>query len=183
MVAFDADTVLTGSADGLIRIIGILPNAMLGLVGEHAQVRLSRSGGLDLASRHHLQPSSMHWQPARCQAVPVLESNAQMRQSWRWFEITASVSKSIRFIRTHAWHCCRQCHTCAQDLVERLALLAKCAWLACTAHSRTTMQMDSKAHTGKKPLRQQSKAAKQAGACRTRWSAWRSRQTARGWRA
>ncbi len=39
MVAFDADTVLTGSADGLIRIIGILPNAMLGLVGEHAQAR------------------------------------------------------------------------------------------------------------------------------------------------
>lgn len=42
MVAFDADTVLTGSADGLIRIIGILPNAMLGLVGEHAQARTCR---------------------------------------------------------------------------------------------------------------------------------------------
>ncbi|KAK9832054.1 hypothetical protein WJX81_002755 [Elliptochloris bilobata] len=42
MVAFDADTVLTGSADGLIRIIGILPNAMLGLVGEHAQDPVER---------------------------------------------------------------------------------------------------------------------------------------------
>ena len=45
MVAFDADTVLTGSADGLIRIIGILPNAMLGLVGEHAQARRCRPQG------------------------------------------------------------------------------------------------------------------------------------------
>jgi len=36
MVGFDADTVLTGSADGLIRIVGILPNALLGVVGEHA---------------------------------------------------------------------------------------------------------------------------------------------------
>ena len=98
MVAFDADTVLTGSADGLIRIIGILPNAMLGLVGEHAQVRLSRSGGLDLASRHHLQPSSMHWQPARCQAVPVLESNAQMRYSWRWFD---GISIKLHTLHTH----------------------------------------------------------------------------------
>ena len=41
MVSFDADTVLTGSADGLIRIVGILPNALLGVVGEHAQARLS----------------------------------------------------------------------------------------------------------------------------------------------
>jgi hypothetical protein len=39
MVGFDADTVLTGSADGLIRIVGILPNALLGVVGEHAQAR------------------------------------------------------------------------------------------------------------------------------------------------
>ena len=35
LVAFDEDTVLTGSQDGLIRIISILPNSMLGVVGEH----------------------------------------------------------------------------------------------------------------------------------------------------
>lgn len=34
-MAFDEDTVLTGSQDGLIRIISILPNRMLGVVGEH----------------------------------------------------------------------------------------------------------------------------------------------------
>ena len=34
-MAFDEDTVLTGSQDGLIRIISILPNSMLGVVGEH----------------------------------------------------------------------------------------------------------------------------------------------------
>lgn len=35
LVAFDEDTVLTGSQDGLIRVISILPNQMLGVVGEH----------------------------------------------------------------------------------------------------------------------------------------------------
>ena len=35
LVAFDEDTVLTGSQDGLIRVISILPNRMLGVVGEH----------------------------------------------------------------------------------------------------------------------------------------------------
>ena len=34
-MAFDEDTVLTGSQDGLIRVISILPNQMLGVVGEH----------------------------------------------------------------------------------------------------------------------------------------------------
>ena len=34
-MAFDEDTVLTGSQDGLIRVISILPNRMLGVVGEH----------------------------------------------------------------------------------------------------------------------------------------------------
>ena len=35
LVAFDEDTVLTGSQDGLIRVISILPNRMVGVVGEH----------------------------------------------------------------------------------------------------------------------------------------------------
>ena len=37
LVAFDEDTVLTGSQDGLIRVISILPNRMLGVVGEHGE--------------------------------------------------------------------------------------------------------------------------------------------------
>lgn len=35
MVAIDDDTVITGSADGVIRIVNILPNRMIGVVGEH----------------------------------------------------------------------------------------------------------------------------------------------------
>ena len=34
-VKVDDDTLLTGSSDGLIRIVGILPNKALGIVGEH----------------------------------------------------------------------------------------------------------------------------------------------------
>lgn len=35
MIALDADTLLTGCGDGLIRIINIHPNKILGVVGEH----------------------------------------------------------------------------------------------------------------------------------------------------
>lgn len=35
LVAFDEDSVVTGSQDGLIRLISILPNRMLGVLGEH----------------------------------------------------------------------------------------------------------------------------------------------------
>ncbi len=35
LAEFDADTLLTGSSDGVIRIVSILPNRMLGVVGEH----------------------------------------------------------------------------------------------------------------------------------------------------
>ena len=35
LVAFDEDTLLSGCQDGMIRVIGVLPNAMLGVVGEH----------------------------------------------------------------------------------------------------------------------------------------------------
>ena len=35
IVKIDEDTLLTGSSDGLIRIINILPNKLIGIVGEH----------------------------------------------------------------------------------------------------------------------------------------------------
>lgn len=36
VLAYDADSVLTGSSDGLIRILSIQPNRMLGVLGEHS---------------------------------------------------------------------------------------------------------------------------------------------------
>lgn len=44
LVRLDEDTVVTGSSDGLIRIVGILPNKMLGIVGEHAEYPIERLG-------------------------------------------------------------------------------------------------------------------------------------------
>eukprot|EP01117_Protostelium_nocturnum_P015808 TRINITY_DN6159_c0_g1_i2.p1 TRINITY_DN6159_c0_g1~~TRINITY_DN6159_c0_g1_i2.p1 ORF type:complete len:194 (-),score=75.90 TRINITY_DN6159_c0_g1_i2:79-660(-) len=38
----DQDTILTGSSDGIIRIIQINPNQMLGVVGEHGPLPLER---------------------------------------------------------------------------------------------------------------------------------------------
>lgn len=37
LVAFDNDTVLTGSADGCVRIVSILPNQLLGVLGSHGE--------------------------------------------------------------------------------------------------------------------------------------------------
>jgi len=36
MVKYDEDTVITGSSDGLLRVINILPNKLIGVVGHHA---------------------------------------------------------------------------------------------------------------------------------------------------
>ncbi|KAG2436201.1 hypothetical protein HXX76_006513 [Chlamydomonas incerta] len=35
LVAFDDDTVLTGSSDGAVRVVGVLPNRLLGILGQH----------------------------------------------------------------------------------------------------------------------------------------------------
>ena len=42
MIKVDEETLLTGSSDGIVRIIGILPNKMLGLVGEHGEMPIER---------------------------------------------------------------------------------------------------------------------------------------------
>ena len=38
----DEDTVFTGSSDGMIRIVSILPNKLLGVVGEHSDCPIER---------------------------------------------------------------------------------------------------------------------------------------------
>ena len=42
IVAFDDETVLTGSSDGLIRVLNIQPNKMLGVLGEHSDFDMER---------------------------------------------------------------------------------------------------------------------------------------------
>eukprot|EP00899_Mesostigma_viride_P008768 jgi/Mesvir1/17893/Mv12963-RA.1 len=42
MVKVDEDTIITGSSDGLIRIVSVLPNKMLGIIGEHAEYPIER---------------------------------------------------------------------------------------------------------------------------------------------
>ena len=57
MVKVDEDTLLTGSSDGLIRVIGILPNKMLGLVGEHSDMPVER---MDLSADRSTLASASH---------------------------------------------------------------------------------------------------------------------------
>lgn len=42
MLKVDEDTLLTGSSDGIIRIVTILPNKMIGVIGEHADFPVER---------------------------------------------------------------------------------------------------------------------------------------------
>jgi hypothetical protein len=44
LVRLDEDTLITGSSDGLLRIVSILPNKMLGVLGEHADYPIERLG-------------------------------------------------------------------------------------------------------------------------------------------
>ena len=37
MIKYDEDTMLTGSSDGIIRIVGLHPNKLLGMIGEHEE--------------------------------------------------------------------------------------------------------------------------------------------------
>jgi ATP-dependent RNA helicase DOB1 len=58
LVRFDEDTIITGSSDGLLRVINILPNKLLGVLGAHADdmpvERLALSGDKAvLASMSH----------------------------------------------------------------------------------------------------------------------------------
>ncbi len=42
VIAIDEETVLTGSSDGLIRVVGIHPNKFLGVLGEHSEFDIER---------------------------------------------------------------------------------------------------------------------------------------------
>lgn len=42
IVKFDEDTVITGSSDGMLRVIGILPNSLLGVLGHHDDFPIER---------------------------------------------------------------------------------------------------------------------------------------------
>ena len=42
LVKYDSDTVITGSSDGIIRIVNILPNKMLGVVGGTEDLPIER---------------------------------------------------------------------------------------------------------------------------------------------
>jgi len=53
----DENTVLTGASDGIIRIIGVLPNAMLGLVGEHSDMPVER---MDLSADRSTLATASH---------------------------------------------------------------------------------------------------------------------------
>ncbi|GBG83736.1 hypothetical protein CBR_g37537 [Chara braunii] len=44
LVKVDEDTILTGSSDGLIRVVSIVPNKMLGVIGEHSDYPIERLG-------------------------------------------------------------------------------------------------------------------------------------------
>ena len=57
IVKFDEDTVITGSSDGALRVLSVLPNKLLGVVGEHADMPLEK---LALCGDHRVLASTSH---------------------------------------------------------------------------------------------------------------------------
>ena len=57
IVKVDEETILTGSSDGIVRVISILPNKMLGIVGEHGDMPLER---MALREDHSLLATASH---------------------------------------------------------------------------------------------------------------------------
>lgn len=57
LVSYDEDVVITGASDGIIRILNILPNKLVGIVGNHEDFPVERlslsSDKLTLASASH----------------------------------------------------------------------------------------------------------------------------------
>ena len=70
MLKIDESTVLTGSSDGLIRVVQLQPNKVLGVVGDHDDfpvegMRVSRDGRV-LASFAHDETGNL---PCRCSSI------------------------------------------------------------------------------------------------------------------
>ncbi|KAL6771918.1 hypothetical protein ACKKBG_A28285 [Auxenochlorella protothecoides x Auxenochlorella symbiontica] len=59
MVKLDEDTIVTGSSDGMLRVVSLQPNKLVGVLGEHADYPIERlalrSDGQMLASASHDQ--------------------------------------------------------------------------------------------------------------------------------
>lgn len=56
IVKFDEDTVITGSSDGVVRILNVLPNKLLGVVGEHVDMPIEKL--------------ALRWGAGVCEGVP-----------------------------------------------------------------------------------------------------------------
>lgn len=57
VIKYDEDTIITGSSDGLVRILSILPNKLLGVVGDHNEFPIER---LSLSADRALLASASH---------------------------------------------------------------------------------------------------------------------------
>ncbi|KAJ9086234.1 WD repeat-containing protein jip5 [Entomophthora muscae] len=56
IVKFDEDTIITGSSDGILRVVGILPNNLLGVLGHHDDFPIERLAITN--DRHHVASCS-----------------------------------------------------------------------------------------------------------------------------
>jgi hypothetical protein len=73
VLRYDGDTVLTGSGDGLLRVLSVQPNRMLGVLGEHAKTDVERlaMGSKDRA----VLASAAHDDTVRLWDLSVLEDS------------------------------------------------------------------------------------------------------------
>eukprot|EP00887_Chlorella_sp_A99_P003259 scaffold9.g3259.t1 len=87
LVAYDSDTVLTGSGDGMIRVLSVQPNKLLGVLGEHADYPVER---MAMAADWHLLASASHDNSVKIWDLSVLDDDGEEEEEEEEKEVAAA---------------------------------------------------------------------------------------------
>jgi ATP-dependent RNA helicase DOB1 len=84
LVKFDEDTVITGSSDGLLRVVNILPNKLIGVLGGHAdELPVER---LALSADRAVLASTAHDSCVKLWDLSILQEDEGGEDSSEWEE-------------------------------------------------------------------------------------------------
>jgi WD repeat-containing protein 55 len=70
---YDEDTVITGSSDGMLRVLSVQPNRMLGVLGDHGENDVERMAVMAAGAGRRLLASASHDETVRVWDLSVLE--------------------------------------------------------------------------------------------------------------
>lgn len=106
---FDEDTLITGSSDGGVRVVSILPNKLLAYLGLHAQ----DDTGFDLPVERLALSGD------RRMLATTAHDNCVQLWDLKMLHDDASSSSGAPRVRVGRWACASHCCTCGGALLSR----------------------------------------------------------------